>query len=64
MFMIYIYIYQFLAHIKSETLWYLSLNPVVGHFGTNNELKLGKCPIKFHSEFMLAYDQVPLLGSD
>jgi len=38
-----------------DPLWYFTLNPVVGHFGTSCELDSGKGDVTSHFEFMVGW---------
>jgi len=44
--------------VLTVTLWYPSLNPVVGRFGTKYELNSGKGPVTFHFEFVVEHHNV------
>jgi len=49
--------------VPNMTLWYLSLNPVVGRFGTNYELNSSEDIIATHFGFMVGNHDVTQLGS-
>jgi len=50
--------------VPTMTLWYPSLNPVVGRFDTNYKLNMDKSTTTSHFGFIVRYHNVLLMGPD